>query len=74
MERLKQDSTDDLTKEENEDEVAQFNKMLKDLNLPLEICDILAGMPEQIRHYIMDEILEEAKQRKIVVAEKTGDK
>jgi len=57
-----------------EDEIAEFNKLLKELNLPLEICDIIAGMPEEVRAYIMDEIIEEALARKCVVAEKAAEK
>jgi len=48
--------------------------MLRDLNLPLEICDVIAGMPEEIRAYVMEEIIEEVLARKCVVQEKAGER
>lgn len=41
--------------------------MLKDLNLPVDIIEILIEMPEEIRAYIIDEIVQEAMIRKDVV-------
>ena len=76
--KSKYDSREDLhttpDKFRDEDEIAEFNKMLKELNLPLEICDLIAGMPEEIRAYIMDEIIEEALARKNIIASKSIEK
>jgi hypothetical protein len=42
-----------------------FETLLKELNLPHDIFQVLDELPDELRGYIVDEIIEEALNRKI---------
>jgi len=45
------------------DDDLDFQQLLKELGLPEDMAQVLEKMPEDVRAYILDEILEEALAR-----------